>query len=215
MHLLATTQILTALYASRDALKARAYPRPSGITHPTLNVGLIEGGINTNVVPDRVTFRLDRRIIPEESPQAAEAELRQPHRGDSGAYSRHTRRDPARTAVAAPGEAARRGAVDGRTASSRREYFFGTPIVEHGVPIVHRRTPLHCRRHSDRALRRRAAHVGRSQWHTRQMKSCASRPAARDQDRGRCAGRIARRERLAAYGRTQPSRTTGDSRAPA
>ena len=39
-------------------------------------VGLIEGGINTNVVPDKVTFRLDRRMIPEEKPEAAEAELK-------------------------------------------------------------------------------------------------------------------------------------------
>ncbi len=35
-------------------------------------VGLISGGINTNVVPDRVVFRLDRRIIPDEIPGAAE-----------------------------------------------------------------------------------------------------------------------------------------------
>ena len=32
----------------------------------------MSGGINTNVVPDRVVFRIDRRIIPEED--AAEAE---------------------------------------------------------------------------------------------------------------------------------------------
>ena len=37
-----------------------------GIGSPQLTVGLIKGGINTNVVPDRVTFRLDRRMIPEE-----------------------------------------------------------------------------------------------------------------------------------------------------
>jgi len=73
--LAAANQILTALYASRDTLKSRTSKTP-GITHPTLNVGLIAGGINTNVVPDRVTFRIDRRIIPEESPAAAEAELR-------------------------------------------------------------------------------------------------------------------------------------------
>src|SRR5262249_3170675 len=42
---------------------------------PTLVVGLIEGGINTNVVPDRVVFRLDRRIIPEEDAQEAELAL--------------------------------------------------------------------------------------------------------------------------------------------
>ena len=39
-------------------------------------VGTIVGGINTNVVPDEVTLRLDRRIIPEEIPNDVEAELR-------------------------------------------------------------------------------------------------------------------------------------------
>ena len=34
------------------------------------------GGINTNVVPDRLTLRLDRRMIPEEEPDAVEARLR-------------------------------------------------------------------------------------------------------------------------------------------
>ncbi|MEJ0007251.1 MAG: peptidase dimerization domain-containing protein [Steroidobacteraceae bacterium] len=38
-------------------------------------VGLIKGGINTNVVPDVVTLRIDRRIIPEESPATVEQEL--------------------------------------------------------------------------------------------------------------------------------------------
>jgi acetylornithine deacetylase/succinyl-diaminopimelate desuccinylase-like protein len=41
-----------------------------------LNVGLIEGGINTNVVPDRVRLRIDRRIIPEEDAAEVEADLR-------------------------------------------------------------------------------------------------------------------------------------------
>ena len=65
--LVAATKILQALYDSREALKSQR-SAVNGISHPTLNVGLIEGGINTNVVPDRVTFRIDRRIIPEESP---------------------------------------------------------------------------------------------------------------------------------------------------
>ena len=47
-----------------------------GIGSPQLTVGLIKGGINTNVVPDRVTFRLDRRMIPEERAAEVEAELR-------------------------------------------------------------------------------------------------------------------------------------------
>jgi acetylornithine deacetylase/succinyl-diaminopimelate desuccinylase-like protein len=69
------TGILQALYGSRAAL-AKLHSRVSGITSPTLNVGLIAGGINTNVVPDRVTFRLDRRMIPEEDPAQVEADLR-------------------------------------------------------------------------------------------------------------------------------------------
>jgi acetylornithine deacetylase/succinyl-diaminopimelate desuccinylase-like protein len=47
-----------------------------GITHPYLNVGRIEGGTNTNVVPGKVVFKLDRRMIPEEDPPVVEATLR-------------------------------------------------------------------------------------------------------------------------------------------
>lgn len=71
----ATTAILQALYAWRDTLGARV-SAIAGIGSPQLTVGLIRGGINTNVVPDRVTFRLDRRIVPEENAEAVEAELR-------------------------------------------------------------------------------------------------------------------------------------------
>jgi acetylornithine deacetylase/succinyl-diaminopimelate desuccinylase-like protein len=46
-----------------------------GIDHPTLVVGLISGGINTNVVPDRVTLRIDRRMIPEENAETVERDL--------------------------------------------------------------------------------------------------------------------------------------------
>jgi succinyl-diaminopimelate desuccinylase len=71
----AATRLLTALYALRPSLAAKT-SGVAGITHPSLVVGLIKGGINTNVVPDRVTFRVDRRIIPEESAAEAEADLR-------------------------------------------------------------------------------------------------------------------------------------------
>ena len=47
-----------------------------GITHPYLNVGRIDGGSNTNVVPGKVTLKLDRRMIPEEDATAVEAEVR-------------------------------------------------------------------------------------------------------------------------------------------
>jgi succinyl-diaminopimelate desuccinylase len=73
--LAAATQILTALYAFRGGLSARVSAVP-GIGHANLNVGLIAGGINTNVVPDKISFRIDRRMIPEETPQAVEQELR-------------------------------------------------------------------------------------------------------------------------------------------
>ncbi len=68
--------ILNAIYAEADALKATT-SRVRGIAHPTMIVGLIEGGINTNVVPDRLTLRLDRRMIPEEDPAAVEARVRE------------------------------------------------------------------------------------------------------------------------------------------
>jgi len=70
----AATAILTGLYELRKTYAA-VHSRIPGIDHPTLVVGLIKGGINTNVVPDLVTLRIDRRIIPEESPEAAERDL--------------------------------------------------------------------------------------------------------------------------------------------
>lgn len=71
----AATRILNSLYAARPEL-ARIVSKTPGIGSPNLTVGLIKGGINTNVVPDLVTFRFDRRIVPEENPAEVEAELR-------------------------------------------------------------------------------------------------------------------------------------------
>jgi len=71
----AATKLLTALYAHNEVLKTRRSQVP-GITHPYLNVGRIEGGSNTNVVPGKVLLKLDRRMIPEESPAEVEAEVR-------------------------------------------------------------------------------------------------------------------------------------------
>ena len=48
-----------------------------GISHPYLNVGQIHGGTNTNVMPGKVIFKLDRRMIPEENPIEVEASIRQ------------------------------------------------------------------------------------------------------------------------------------------
>ncbi len=67
--------VMSAIYVYRRLLPARVSETP-GIGSPQVTVGLIKGGINTNVVPDRITFRLDRRMIPEESPETVERELR-------------------------------------------------------------------------------------------------------------------------------------------
>ncbi len=69
-------QILNALYA-QNALYKNITSQVEGINHPYLNVGWIEGGTNTNVVPGRITFKLDRRMIPEEDPTQVEATMRQ------------------------------------------------------------------------------------------------------------------------------------------
>ncbi len=70
----AANHVLSALYAWRKTL-ARGVSAVAGIGSPQLTIGLIKGGINTNVVPDRIVFRLDRRLIPEEKPAEVEAEL--------------------------------------------------------------------------------------------------------------------------------------------
>ena len=69
------TAILNALYA-QNALYRQRRSSVAGIDHPYLNVGRIEGGTNTNVVPGRVVLKLDRRMIPEEDPVAVEADVR-------------------------------------------------------------------------------------------------------------------------------------------
>jgi acetylornithine deacetylase/succinyl-diaminopimelate desuccinylase-like protein len=67
--------ILNALYEQNRRYKAVRSHVP-GINHPYLNVGRIEGGTNTNVVPGKVVLRLDRRMIPEEDPAVVEADVR-------------------------------------------------------------------------------------------------------------------------------------------
>ncbi len=71
----AANALLTALYAYNTLLRERR-SKVEGITHPYLNVGRIDGGSNTNVVPGKVTLKLDRRMIPEENAAEVEAEVR-------------------------------------------------------------------------------------------------------------------------------------------
>ncbi len=67
--------ILNALYAQNVEYR-KVTSKVAGIKHPYLNVGRIEGGTNTNVVPGKVVLKLDRRMIPEEDPAVVEASIR-------------------------------------------------------------------------------------------------------------------------------------------
>jgi acetylornithine deacetylase/succinyl-diaminopimelate desuccinylase-like protein len=67
--------ILNALYAQNKRYQSIT-SNVAGIQHPYLNVGRIEGGTNTNVVPGKVVLKLDRRMIPEENPVEVEADIR-------------------------------------------------------------------------------------------------------------------------------------------
>lgn len=71
----AATAILNAIYAAVPLLAKRRSAVP-GISHPTMIVGRIDGGTNTNVVPGKVVFKMDRRLIPEEDPAQVESEVR-------------------------------------------------------------------------------------------------------------------------------------------
>jgi acetylornithine deacetylase/succinyl-diaminopimelate desuccinylase-like protein len=91
----ATTRLLTSLYGLRETYK-QTHSNIAGIDHPTLVVGLISGGINTNIVPDAVTLRIDRRIIPEESPEQVERD--RAHRASLFITRRHQSKHPPHSA---------------------------------------------------------------------------------------------------------------------
>jgi acetylornithine deacetylase/succinyl-diaminopimelate desuccinylase-like protein len=71
----AATRILNAIYGQLPELKKTKSGVP-GIDSPTMLVGRIDGGTNTNVVPGKVVLKMDRRMIPEEDPVAVETGVR-------------------------------------------------------------------------------------------------------------------------------------------
>ena len=71
----AATRVLVALYDENTRL-AQHLSGVKGIRHGYINVGQIQGGTNTNVVPGKVVMKIDRRMIPEEDPVQVEAALR-------------------------------------------------------------------------------------------------------------------------------------------
>jgi acetylornithine deacetylase/succinyl-diaminopimelate desuccinylase-like protein len=129
----AATGILSALYAWRPSLEARTSKTP-GIGAPQLTIGLISGGINTNVVPDRVVFRLDRRIVPEEGVEAVESELREIIGKAAQAVS-GARADVRRILFAAPLQRLPAGDRMVEALCRRASEVMGEPIGPSGVPL--------------------------------------------------------------------------------
>ena len=71
----AAVALMNALYAENTRYRQITSKVP-GIRHPYLNIGRIDGGTNTNVLPGKVMLKIDRRMIPEENPAEVEASIR-------------------------------------------------------------------------------------------------------------------------------------------
>ncbi|PWW48863.1 M20/M25/M40 family metallo-hydrolase [Melaminivora alkalimesophila] len=153
----AATAIMAALYA--ENLKYRQLrSQVPGIEHPYLNIGRIEGGTNTNVVPGKVVLKIDRRMIPEENPAEVEASIRgviaqavqqfnaqRGHGGEETARADIRRILLARAMTPLPGNAPLVDALQkhGEAVFGERPPAVGTPLytdvrlyVERGIPGV-------------------------------------------------------------------------------
>jgi succinyl-diaminopimelate desuccinylase len=129
----AANAVLTALYGWRGGLAARTSAVP-GIGPPQMTVGLISGGINTNVVPDRVVFRLDRRMVPEENPAEVEAELRAVI-ARAGALHPDAKISVKRILLAEPLTPTPAGAKLTETLCRRASLVMGEKVAASGVPL--------------------------------------------------------------------------------
>jgi succinyl-diaminopimelate desuccinylase len=125
--------ILNALYAQNEACRSMRSQVP-GITHPYLNVGRIEGGTNTNVVPGKVVLRLDRRMIPEEDPVAVEAGLRRVI-AEAAAGRPGITVDVRRLLLAQAWQPDARNAPLVQSLQRHGEAVFGEPIPTSGTPL--------------------------------------------------------------------------------
>jgi acetylornithine deacetylase/succinyl-diaminopimelate desuccinylase-like protein len=129
----AASAVLAKLYEWRETLATRISAIP-GIGAPQLTIGTIAGGINTNVVPDLVTLRLDRRITPDEDPAAVEAELRAIIKQAAGGI-RGVRTSIARILLALPLTPTDAGRRLTETLCTRATQVLGEPIAETAVPL--------------------------------------------------------------------------------
>jgi acetylornithine deacetylase/succinyl-diaminopimelate desuccinylase-like protein len=129
----AAVAILNALYAQNERYKAITSKVP-GITHPYLNVGRIEGGTNTNVVPGKVVFRLDRRMIPEENPVEVEQDIRRII-AETAATRAGVTIDIKRLLLADSWKPDARNAPLVQALQRHGEAVFGEPIPTSGTPL--------------------------------------------------------------------------------
>lgn len=133
------THILNALYAlNRDYLQVRS--GVEGITHPYLNVGLISGGTNTNVIPGKVVLKLDRRMIPEEDPVQVEAALRETIAKAAASFApprggKALRVDVKRMLLARAMQPLAGNAALVKALQTNGEAVFGEPIPAVGTPL--------------------------------------------------------------------------------
>jgi len=149
--------IMNALYAENTQYQQVTSKVP-GIRHPYLNIGRIEGGTNTNVIPGKVVLKLDRRMIPEENPAEVEASIRaviaqavqqfnqqRGHAGDDAVRIDIKRLLLANAMTALPGNAPLVAAIQqhGEAVFGARPPAVGTPLytdvrlyVERGIPGV-------------------------------------------------------------------------------
>ena len=126
-------RILNALYAQNEAYRAIRSQVP-GINHPYLNVGRIDGGTNTNVVPGKVVLKLDRRMIPEENPDQVEADVRRVI-AEAAAGSPGIRVEIRRLLLAQAWRPDSRSAPLVQALQRHGEAVFGEPIPTSGTPL--------------------------------------------------------------------------------
>ena len=68
-------RMMRLLERLRADLEPKLATRRRGEKVSTMNIGTIHGGENPNVVPDRCTARIDRRLLPDEPVEEAVAEI--------------------------------------------------------------------------------------------------------------------------------------------
>ena len=71
----AILRMMRLLDRLQTELGPRLDARRSGGKVSTMNIGTLHGGENPNVVPDRCTARIDRRLLPDEPVEEAHAEM--------------------------------------------------------------------------------------------------------------------------------------------